>query len=433
VELIRRLLQFADPGEFVLKKIAALICLALLEVIALFAQQNEFADLLVRNRYPLNVKDGRLSQSGAEVLAHALSGAQIVSIGEAHGTTQIPDFTAAVCGVLGPSGFHTIAIEAGSLVTRELQRWTHENDGRQRLIEFEKEFPDSIAFYNFQGENELLSHCAHSAQGGQFRLWGLDQEFFGTPSLILTRILETHPGKRAEAEARRLLERNNVARTKAEKTGSIGDLFMFSEMPDGFTRLKDLLRQEGNVVAQALMDKLIESHEIYQKNTRGLILESNRQRALLMKQSFMRNYQAATRAEGKPPKVLFKFGEWHLYKGFNPLHNNDIGNLAAELADSVGTESVHIAILGVKGTKLRYAGVGRLSPHGFGLDEDKDYVFLKPLFDNLIKDNWTMFDLRGMRKDLFSTGPVSNGMERLIFGYDFLVLFPNATASHPIR
>jgi hypothetical protein len=44
-----------------------------------------------------------------------------------------------------------------------------------------------------------------------------------------------------------------------------------------------------------------------------------------------------------------------------------------------------------------------------------------------------MFDLRGMRKDLFSTGPVSNGMERLIFGYDFLVLFPNATASHPIR
>ena len=47
--------------------------------------------------------------------------------------------------------------------------------------------------------------------------------------------------------------------------------------------------------------------------------DSNRERALLMKSNFVTDYKQAAQADGAPPKVLLKFGAWHMYKGINPL------------------------------------------------------------------------------------------------------------------
>jgi hypothetical protein len=124
------------------------------------------------------------------------------------------------------------------------------------------------------------------------------------------------------------------------------------------------------------------------------------------------------------------------YKGINPLRNNDMGNFVAELADGQGTNSLHIVILGVKGSQLRFAGIGQpYQPGEFNLAEDKDsdFLFLKPMFDNLESSGWTMFDLRGLRKGLHSLEPVDKELERMIFGYDLMVLIPNATPSAQIR
>jgi hypothetical protein len=55
------------------------------------------------------------------------------------------------------------------------------------------------------------------------------------------------------------------------------------------------------------------------------------------------------------------------------------------------------------------------------------------MFDNLEPEGWTMFDLRGLRKGFRSLEPVDKEMERMIFGYDLLVLIPNATPSKEIR
>jgi hypothetical protein len=54
------------------------------------------------------------------------------------------------------------------------------------------------------------------------------------------------------------------------------------------------------------------------------------------------------------------------------------------------------------------------------------------MFDNMLADGFTVFDLRGFRPGFQSLGPVDREMERLIFGYDFLVLIPHPAASHPI-
>jgi hypothetical protein len=282
----------------------------------------------------------------------------------------------------------------------------------------------------------LLSHCSHSARGGKFQLWGLDQELMGSSGLILTRILETHPGKQAADETQLLLQKNDVAHAAAVKSGSPGDIFMMTVSDSELNNLRDLLRKEGNPTSQALIDALIKSRDIYQKNMNGSGYDSNRERALLMKSNFANDYKQATRAEGAPPKVLLKTGAWHMYKGINPLRNNDMGNFVAELADGQGTTSLHIMILGVKGSQLRFAGIGHPYQAGnFNLAEDKDsdFLFLKPMFDNLESPGWTMFDLRGLRKGFRSLDPVNKEMERLIFGYDLLVLIPNATPSKQIQ
>lgn len=356
-------------------------------------------------------------------------------IGEDHGISQIPQFAGAVCEMLGPQGFHTMAVEAGPLAAEALQPWITQDDGVRKLAEFEKKYPESIAFYNFREEYDLLGRCARTAPAGKFKLWGLDQELMGASGLILTRILETHPGKQAVEETKRLLQKDDEAHAVALKSGNPADTFMMTSSEADLTRLKELLHKEGNPTAQSLIDALIGSRDIYLKNmTAGY--ESNRERALLMKRTFQREYARATQAEGKPPKVLFKFGGDHTYKGFNPLRNNDIGNFLAELADGQGTRSLHILILGVKGSQLRFAGIGRpFQPGNFDLAEDKDsdFRFLKPMFDNLTGDGWTMFDLRGLRKGFVSLGPVDKELERLIFGNDLLVLIPLATPSRQIQ
>ena len=317
-----------------------------------------------------------------------------------------------------------------------MEQWASDKDGRAHLVAFEKKFPDSIAFYNFQEEFDLLSGCAHSATGGKFQLWGLNQELMGASGLLLTRILETHPGKEAAVTAQELLQKNDGAYAKASKSGNPGDVYMMSASDDDLNKLNDLLKTQGNAAAQSLMAALIESRQIYQKNMSGAGADSNRQRALLMKRTFIADYQRAERAEGHAPKVFFKFGAFHMGKGFNLLHNNDIGNLVTELADSHGTKSLHIVMLGVKGSQLHFAGIGQpyqASDFSLAADKDSDFLFLKPMFDNLEGDGWTMFDLRGLRKGFRSLGPVDKELERMIFGYDLLVLIPEARASQQVR
>jgi hypothetical protein len=395
----------------------------------------EFADRLLANRYQLAVENGRLAGPGVAVLKEALEGANFVMVGEDHGIAQIPTFYSGLCDILGPAGFHTMAIEVGPLAAHELETWVRQGDGKKQVVAFEKQYPESIAFYNWSEEYDLLSNCAASASGGPFRLWGLDQELMGSSRLLLTRILEQHPGPDAAKEAERLLKKNDDTHAAAVKSGNPGDMFMFAASDEELKHFRDLLRREGNPTTQSLVDALIESREIYQKNMDGRGAQSNRQRALLMKRNFVADYRSAAEAD-KPPKVMFKFGGWHMFKGINPLHNNDMGNFVAELADGHGTKSVHILIVAVKGTQLRFAGIGRpFQPSPFNLAEDKDsdFLYMKPMFADVQNDGMTMFDLRGLRKDFSKLGSLDTEMDRLIFGYDFLVLIPNGTPSKGIE
>jgi len=415
----------------------SLVALILAVGSAAVAQQPpSFTEQLNKNRYDLKVQDGRLSGAGAPVLESAMKDAQFVMVGEDHGIAEIPAIYGGLCDIAGPLGFHTMAIETGPLVAENLQQWVRQPHGQADLSAFKQEYPASIAFYDWSEEFDLLAHCAGKATGGQFRLWGLDQELMGSSGYILTKILEQRPGPEATQAVKDLLQKNQEAQVTAMKSGNPGELFMLKASDEDLNRVSSLLKKQGNAPAQSLFAGLIESREIYQKNMTGAYLDSNRQRALLMKHNFLADYQQAAKAETGAPKVLFKFGGFHMFKGFNLLHNNDMGNFVMELADGTGTKSLHILIIGVKGSQLHFAGVGKPaqpSPLNLAEDKDSDFLFLKPMFDNMVADSDTVFDLRGLRKDFKSLGPVSTDMERMIYGYDFLVLVPSPTPSKEIQ
>jgi len=395
-----------------------------------------FIDHLNKNRYDLKLQDGRLSGTGAPVLETAIKDAQFVMVGEDHGIAEIPAIYSGLCNIAGPLGFHTMAIETGPLVAAKLQQWASQPNGQSDLSAFKKAYPASIAFYDWSEEFDLLAHCASKATGGRFRLWGLDQELMGSSGYILTKILDQHPGPTATQAIKQLMQKNQEAQATAMQSGNPGELFMLKASDEDLSRVSSLLKKEGNSTAQALFAGLIESREIYQKNMSGNYADSNRQRALLMKHNFLAAYDQAAKSDARAPKILFKFGGFHMFKGFNLLHNNDMGNFVMEMADGAGTKSLHILIIGVKGSQLHFAGVGKpaqASPLNLAEDKDSDFVFLKPMFENMAADGYTLFDLRGMRKEFKSLGPISTDMERMIYGYDLLVLVPNPTPSKEIQ
>lgn len=210
-----------------------------------------------------------------------------------------------------------------------------------------------------------------------------------------------------------------TGRAGREKPRAWSQLFLISVPDAELSAVATALEREGGRRANALFQELRQSHEIYCRNYQDP-LGANAQRARLLKQNFRQHMEAAEKSS-PPPKVLVKFGDWHLYKGLNPLNQRDLGNYIAELADGEGSTSLHICVLGAKGTHRRYGDYQRPTKlQSFLLIEDHDYGWLRPMIENQLPEAWTLFDLRKLR---FQSG-VEPGLERLIYGYDFLLMVP---------
>jgi hypothetical protein len=393
-------------------------------------QLSAFEQNLREVRFDLRIDNGRFAGSAAPVLESAIATAQYVLVGEDHITREIPQFTTAVCDVMAPQGLTGMAVEAGPQVAEFVSSSFGKRDRLARMVALTHQYPDSVAFLNIRQENDLVAHCAEVAHRPNFHLWGLDQEFLGSAGWLLDQILATHPGPAASDALTRLKGEEQQAAARAKETGDASKLFLFVASDSELSNAAAVVQRDGNSAANALFRELIESHEIYLKNAQGSP-ESNNQRARLLKQNLRRDLETAETSFQRQ-KVLVKFGDWHLYKGFNPLHQRDLGNYIAEVADAQGSTSLHICVLGAKGTRRIYGGYDRPTKLAkFVLDEDHDYRWLKPAIDNQLPNAWTLFDLRKMR--FHKLGPVDPDMERLIYGYDLLIIVPELTPADSVE
>jgi hypothetical protein len=395
-------------------------------------QADQIVAKLVQSRYALSVRSGQLSGAGAQVLRSAIAQSRFVLLGEYHGVAQTPEFWAAVCNAAGPEGFHTMAVEEGPLAAAELEGWARRPDGLAQFAAFEKKFSESINVSNAREEFDILQQCARVSQS-EFRLWGLNQEMYGAGGLILSRVLASRLGKDARPAMQQLLQRNDDASRKALQSGRVFDLFMMAADDKELAAGAALLQQDGSVEARSLFASLVESHEI--NRTSPAEYGNARRRERLMKTLFAANYARAARTAGAPPKVLLKFGAYHVYRGLNPVHGSGIGNYVAEFAEAQGAQSLHISLMAVKGSQPIHPRVGQpaqLRP--FNLEDEPGSRYLQPLFSSLLGSDWTMFDLRPLRQDLnMPGGAINPDLAALVFGYDILVIVPEGRPSTEIR
>jgi hypothetical protein len=62
---------------------------------------------------------------------------------------------------------------------------------------------------------------------------------------------------------------------------------------------------------------------------------------------------------------------------------------------------------------------------GFVMDQDKQYTWLTPAVKAANQGSWTLYDLRQLRFD--RVAELDRDWERVVYGYDLLVLIPQIT------
>jgi hypothetical protein len=86
------------------------------------------------------------------------------------------------------------------------------------------------------------------------------------------------------------------------------------------------------------------SDRVHRDHRGGRRYQANRAREEWMKQCILDEVALATERDGRPPKVVLKFGHMQLFRGISPLGIQTLGNFVSEYARVRGDESFHVAL-----------------------------------------------------------------------------------------
>lgn len=373
----------------------------------------------------LNVGPSGLSGPGATTLTEAVAASRYVLIGESHLTREIPAFTTQVCRLMAPTGLTAMVIETGPEAAQVVDAAMRTSDPEAEMSAFVRRHPDGIAFFHGRDEIRMTADCA-AAAGPDFSLWGLDQEFLGSSGHLLAEMLAANPGPVSQAALSDLAAKEREATAAAMASGSPFDLLLLSAPQETLDRAAAAVATDGGERVQHLFGLLLETRAIY-KASQARQGDPNGRRARLMKRTL-----AAHLAAEPDARILMKFGAWHLYKSLNPLDQRDIGAYVAERAEGEGVGSLHIIVLGARGTEAGYNGVGRpAASRAFdmmdadGADWRKDVTAVRAA--DAPAGAWMLVDLRKLRQEGLKTA--SEEWRQLALGYDVAILAPTLTAT----
>lgn len=384
-------------------------------------------EMLATVRQPIVIRDGRLDGAGGDTLREAMRATPYVLIGEDHGLREIPAFSSAVFRELAARGTRDLVVEVGPEAGRRLTTALGARDPEAEVRTWIRRYPFSLAFYDLQQELAFLRE-ARAAAGPALRVTGVDQELMGAGRMLLDSIAAK------DAALPGLLAQEQAAYEKAVASGNPLDLFMMTGPADALTALRDRLLAAKHPDDAAQVTALLDSREIYALNgTSGFT--SNLTRAGLMKRSYVAQLPPAQRAA--PPPTLYKFGALHVMKALNTLQSREIGNYVAEIADGLGTPSLHVLIVAARGQQRRFAGVGKpfivapVDQVGPGVS---DFPYAKPMFEKaLAAGGWSLFDFRAMRRWSILRTDLDPWLVRLLFGFDLAVVIPEGTPSDQLQ
>jgi hypothetical protein len=373
-------------------------------------QPSVLDSLLAGNSRVLRLKDGKLQGPGAEFLLAEAAAVQFVALGEEHNTIEIPELTIALFRTLHDQyGFRFLALEQDPIAGR----WVSETPARGNLdsvLLTARRYPHAFTFVSDQ-ELSMIVEIGSISRTSARPVWGCDQAFGATHILDRLETITRSPA------AREFIGRLRGMAREKEGTRDLGKYHYMSNEPKSelFAQLSKLVRPRAGSEADMLVQSLVISDRIYRNYREGAYYENGREREEYMKRRFLDEYQRAQAIEKVPPKVLLKFGEWHLYRGLGPSNLQTLGNFISEFALANRSRSFHIAIL------------PNNAPGEYGdLARRRDSA-PKLLARGLKTTEWTLVDLRPLRaqygrltKDIALD--LKDSLRRWIFGYD-VVLF----------
>lgn len=370
-----------------------------------FAQDSLLTSLASKNVTTFVKQTGTFSGTGWENIMKKAAASNDVLIGEDHFTNEIPYFTSAIASGIKFDNFFceidpfTAEILQGKIKSLSEVTWQNYVDT----------YGNAFSFYAFAPELDLLKQLTRS----NTTIRGTDQILLIGDRIICNELQRTTKNKEAKqlykliADSSKLYFDNFLKDQKKPFYLLTDD---FAKNIDKLSLLK-LSTQETKII-----DALKLSAKIYKS-------QSHKLRVQLMKNQLMQNYDSWS---GK--RNLFKYGANHLTKGESFLDVYDIGNLVSNINDSNFKSSLHIMILGISGTEASpFEGfpIENINPNSSMLKT------LKPITKIVDGEQWYCFDLLPLRKEL--TGGrlkiTDVKMERIIKGYDLLVIIPKVTAS----
>lgn len=367
------------------------------------------------------ITDGHLSGPGAEIIRAQLSSAQFILYGEDHGFADSPIILRAIAREAKPLGFRYFVEEVGPLSTRLICE-TLTRDGMGGLHRLVHDVPFGIPFLSLKDDAELASdYLGTDAKGTPF-LWGVDQEFLGSPVFHLRRLVAIASNNSARVAVQKLLETETTAATK-------GDLHNFL-LEQGGDRDFDALAAEfkDSAEAQSIIAEMKESAAIYQLYQHERNYENNARRARLLAKNFLADYKSAADAM---PKVIFKMGMEHLALGTTPLNTIDLGTLASQIAQLDGKTALRIAFLPAGGRNLSFQPRAD-NPVTVGPYKAEEAGAFFPAIGidpaALSKDGWTLIPLEPVRQILDARGiqKLSPMARFILLGFDYVITTPDA-------
>ena len=373
--------------------------------------------------FSLGLAEGKLTGPGADLIRADLAKAQFILWGEDHGFADSPILLRAIAREARPLGFKYHVVEVGPISTR-LVAEKLEHGGMPALHQLVHEVPLGIPFLSLKDDAELAGDFLGADSKGQPYLWGVDQEFIGSPGFHLQRLVELAPNDPARAAAARLLAEEKDASAHAAQ-----DKFLLTRFHDAdFAALATQF--QGQPEAKKIIAELKESAAIYQLWGSGKNYENNARRARLLAKNFLGNYQAAAET---PPKVVFKMGLEHAGLGTTTINTIDLGTLASSIARTNGLTALRIAFLPAGGHNVAFSPKpGNPASvevyQGAETGEFLTSIGLDP--KTLPKDGWTLVPLEPVRQTLDTKGidALKPFSRFVLLGYDYLITTPDAKA-----
>jgi hypothetical protein len=373
---------------------------------------------------------GDLTGPAGEVLAARVREARFVLLGEEHGVAEVPRLAEALWRAGRELGSRYLAIEVGEQMAARLEAASRADTTGEEYRRFIADHYPAAPFYFWREDAALLRGVIGSTPGQRGVLWGLDYDILADRHMM-TRLRKIAPGP----EARRLVDSaaavmdGAFARALGEQNPGL--FYMFGGSPALFGRLREAFRPAAGSEVDRILGLMEETLTINQLFLAGRGYESNLRRSSLLKQQFLRKYDSTRAANGRPPRVLLKFGAAHLIRGLNPSNQFDLGTLLPDLAEADGGVALSLFVMGGAGARQAQFDP-RVLRSVEAPAETAQSDWARPFVEAADPARWTVFDLQALRPQVQRLGGMHPSFNQLLYGVDLVIVLSGSGPQHDL-